>query len=304
MATLGQLKIAEEKAAFGPRIGTSTWQEPPHSNDLPDIDPSMFMGDAPFRNETTLPEFKQADSTQQLSEQDVPQVTAEDNGDSILRVMHEANEELKVLDGRKAAAAARERRMDTAQLAVHSKVAAQLQQLRAVASRVGVSVGGSKSKGSSSSSSASPVPSLSSSASMADVMGARQQQAAGCDQELLAVPAAPRKNRPTAAAVAAAGGSFTSFPEASLKSVEGSRGDVEALDDGELIRNAKAPVARVAVPLGAHQDASRPLSRAVTAPKPTIVDASTEAMAVRADGSHHVAAGVRVGGALRMPHVK
>ena len=297
MATLGQLRLAEEKAAFGPRIGTSTWQEPPHSNDLPDIDPSLFMGDSPFRNDTTLPEFKQADSTQQLSEQDIPQVTAEDNGDSILRVMHEANEELKVLDSRKAAAAAAKRRMNGAQLAAHSKVAAQLQQLRAVASKEGVSISGSKS------------PSFSSSsASMADLMGADQQQqqvGGGSDQELLAEPdASGERSTRAAAAKVQSGGSFTSFPEASLKSVEGSRGDVEALDDGELIRNAKAPVARVAVPLGAHQDASRSSGKAVRAPKPTIVDASTEAMAVRADGSHHVSAGARGGGALRMPHVK
>ncbi len=65
-------------------------------------------------------------------------------------------------------------------------------------------------------------------------------------------------------------------------------GDATLLDDGALIRRAKAPVARIAIPLGAHEDASKGRAQ-VMAPKATIVDRSTEAMAVRADGSHTAA---------------
>lgn len=297
MATLGQLRKAEEKAAFGPRIGTSVWQQPPTSRDLPDIDPSYFMGDAPFRNATTLPEFKSApDAATQLSEQEVP---AEGNGDSILRVMREADSELAALDKQKEAKkrdeelGAREGARHDARLrAVHTKVAAQLQQLRAVAGKEGVDTGLASATGMfGSSSGASRV--------------AVDVSAAG-DHELLAVSA--QASAAPADAAGASGGQFTSFPEASLKTVQGSRGDMAALDDGELIRHARAPVARVAVPLGAHQDATKPRRGAVTVPKPTIVDASTEAMAVRADGTHHVAvAGDKRGGSsatLRMPHVK
>jgi hypothetical protein len=72
-------------------------------------------------------------------------------------------------------------------------------------------------------------------------------------------------------------------------------------------RNAKQPVAHIAIPLGAHQDASKGHG-AVKAPKPTINDQSTEASAVRADGTHNTVDNlVDIGGGspapLHMPHV-
>ncbi|EKX44613.1 hypothetical protein GUITHDRAFT_152919 [Guillardia theta CCMP2712] len=86
---------------------------------------------------------------------------------------------------------------------------------------------------------------------------------------------------------------FTSFPKASLASVQQAKGDATLLDDGALIKDPNAPVARIAIPLGAHQDAKedRKLGRTWKnlrrAPKATIQDKSTEASAVRADGSHN-----------------
>jgi hypothetical protein len=81
MLLLDKLKTAEERAAPGPRV-EGPWEQYPVGS-LPDIDPAQFMGDAPFRNATTLPEFSVADTTTQLSQQTVP--TPDDDGDSILR---------------------------------------------------------------------------------------------------------------------------------------------------------------------------------------------------------------------------
>lgn len=70
-------------------------------------------------------------------------------------------------------------------------------------------------------------------------------------------------------------------------------------------RHAKEPVASMAIPLGAHQDASKGHG-AVKAPRPTLVDSSTEANAVRADGSHNsldLGSKVRAPAPLHMPHV-
>ena len=81
MLLLDRLKNAEERAAPGPHV-QGPWEQYPVGS-LPDIDPAQFMGDAPFRNATSLPEFHVVSGATQLSEQAVP--NADDNGDSILR---------------------------------------------------------------------------------------------------------------------------------------------------------------------------------------------------------------------------
>lgn len=71
--------------------------------------------------------------------------------------------------------------------------------------------------------------------------------------------------------------------------------DASMLDDGAVIINARRPVARIAIPLGAHQDATKDRKEGRSwrslrrAPKATIKDRTFEASAVRADGSHHPA---------------
>merc|ERR1712216_220191 len=87
---------------------------------------------------------------------------------------------------------------------------------------------------------------------------------------------------------------FTSFAVTSEGTMRtSSLADVTQLDDGAVITGAGKPIARIAIPLGAHQDATkdrkegRSWSSLRKAPKATIQDESTEATAVRADGTHH-----------------
>ena len=90
---------------------------------------------------------------------------------------------------------------------------------------------------------------------------------------------------------------FTSFALTSTGTMRtSSLADATQLDDGAIITGAGKPVARIAIPLGAHQDATkdrkegRSWSSLRKAPKATIQDKSTEATAMRADGTHHKAA--------------
>eukprot|EP00293_Proteomonas_sulcata_P016900 CAMPEP_0184300680 /NCGR_PEP_ID=MMETSP1049-20130417/11057_1 /TAXON_ID=77928 /ORGANISM="Proteomonas sulcata, Strain CCMP704" /LENGTH=275 /DNA_ID=CAMNT_0026611475 /DNA_START=50 /DNA_END=877 /DNA_ORIENTATION=+ len=96
---------------------------------------------------------------------------------------------------------------------------------------------------------------------------------------------------------------FTSFPVDHARQVRKAHGDVSQLDDGAAISHANRPVGHIAIPLGAHQDASKGRVMA-KAPKATIVDNSPEAMAVRADGSHNFSGKkVRDSLALELPDV-
>ena len=71
MDTLGRLKHAEDSASFGPHIASGLFRQPPTPSNLPDVDPSTFMGNAPFRDEGSLADYKakQPGAMTQLSQE-------------------------------------------------------------------------------------------------------------------------------------------------------------------------------------------------------------------------------------------
>ena len=265
MKTLGELRKMEEAAAPGPHLSSTRWQKPPLGANLPDIDPDHFMGSAPFRDADSLRDYKQVAGSAQLraaGKAATSQLAAVSagaggdggTGDSILQLLASAD---KAYDQKKAQAAAA-RRPSPAQAArlasLDSQVDSQLASLRSEAAKEGVSV--------------APV------SDDAEGAGALTQSGADAGEDAAAVPAA-------------AGGDdgFTSFPTTSARAVEAAKGDATLLDDGAAIRTANTPVAHIAVPLGGHQDASKGRRHAAV-PRSTIADRSTEASAVRADGTH------------------
>ena len=92
MNALGQLKSAEDKASVRPQLDTSVWQQPPTPADLPEVDPALFMGNAPLRDADSLANFKETKGTTQLHEMDGSA------GDSIGRAARRAHRELARLD--------------------------------------------------------------------------------------------------------------------------------------------------------------------------------------------------------------
>ena len=310
MLTLNRLKVAEEAAAPGPHVISSVWSQPPTGSTLPDVDPSLFMNDAPLRDIDSLTdaEYKQAKGTTELAQTGtantlpraaLPRRTKKvhDKEPSIMRVMAQADSELKDLNTAKA----RTQELSPVQVSrvqqLHSSVDATLQQLTQRARKIGINV--------------NPV-----------------------DKDFKAAPAAALARAPTLSAgdndatfadfadsTKLATPHFTSFALTSEGTMRtSSLADVTQLDDGAVITGAGKPIARIAIPLGAHQDATkdrkegRSWSSLRKAPKATIQDESTEATAVRADGTHHRAASevklaIHSGGKtgqiprVHMPHV-
>jgi len=315
MLTLNRLKVAEEAAAPGPHVISSVWEQPPTGSTLPDVDPDLFMNDAPLRDIDSLtdPEYKQKPGstaelvqkagakTQQLAAVETKRAKAAKkfHDPAIMRVMAQADAELKSLKMSKARTQKLSRFEMTKTAALHSTVDATLQQLTQEAKGIGIDV--------------SPV-----------------------DKDFKAPPAAALKGSPTLSAGdndSTFGGEsnmgtqlsapqhFTSFALNSEGAVRtSSLSDASALDDGAVITDASKPVARIAIPLGAHQDATKDRKEGRSwrsmrrAPKATIKDKSIEATAVRADGSHHPAKSPEVKLAMHstngpmpdvhMPHVK
>lgn len=252
MLTLNRLKVAEEAAAPGPHVISSVWEQPPTGSTLPDIDPDLFMNDAPLRDIDSLtdPEYmqkpgsttelaqKSAAKTQQLAAVRPRSAKAAKkfHDPSIMRVMAQADAELKSLKMNKARMQKLSPFEASKTAALHSTVDATLQQLTQEAKGIGIDV--------------SPV-----------------------DKDFKAPPAAALKESPTLSAgdndsafdgesnmgaQLSAPQHFTSFALNSKGAVRtSSLSDASALDDGAIITNARMPVARIAIPLGAHQVISR-----------------------------------------------
>jgi len=248
MLTLNRLKVAEEAAAPGPHVISSVWEQPPTGSNLPDVDPDLFMNDAPLRDIDSLtdPEYKQKPGstaelvqkggakTQQLAaiEKKRAKAAKKFHDPAIMRVMAQADAELKSLKMSKARTQKLSRFELTKTAALHSKVDTTLQQLTQEAKGIGIDV--------------SPV-----------------------DKDFKAPPAAALRGSPTLSAggndSTFGGGSnmgtklsapqhFTSFALNSKGAMRtSSLSDASALDDGAVITDASKPVARIAIPLGAHQ---------------------------------------------------
>lgn len=295
MLTLNRLKVAEEAAAPGPHVISSVWEQPPTGSTLPDVDPNLFMNDAPLRDIDSLTdaEYKQKGGTTELAQTGaaktqklaaLPKAAQVKRSSApkkahkepfIMRVMAQADHELRALKSTKARQQELAPVSEAKAVKLHSSVDATLQQLTQEARKEGVNV--------------APV-----------------------DQDFSAPPAAVLATSPTLSAgdndALFAGGKgvlgdaerklsaphFTSFALTSQGNVRtSSLSDATQLDDGAVITNARKPVARIAIPLGAHQDATKDRKEGRSwkslrkPPKATIKDRSIEARAVRADGSHH-----------------
>ena len=93
MDTLGRLKHSEDSAAFGPHVASGLFRQAPTPSDLPDVDPATFMGNAPFRDEGSLADYKAVSpgATTQLSEQAATDAVADG---SISRAMRQERRQL------------------------------------------------------------------------------------------------------------------------------------------------------------------------------------------------------------------
>jgi len=290
MLTLNRLKVAEEAAAPGPHVISSVWSQPPTGSTLPDVDPSLFMNDAPLRDIDSLTdaEYKQTKGTVELAQKGgakTQKLAALSNTafprrakkmhkePTIMRVMAEADAELKDLKVQKA----RTEELSPVEAfkaqKLHSQVDSTLQQLSQNARKIGINLNPvDKDFRAAPAAALTRAPTLS--AGDNDAMFAQ-----GDDNAKLATP------------------HFTSFAVTSNGAMRtSSLADASQLDDGAIITGAGKPVARIAIPLGAHQDATKDRKEGRSwkslrkAPKATIADKSIEATAVRADGSHHQAA--------------
>jgi hypothetical protein len=309
MLTLNHLKVAEEAAAPGPHVISSVWSKPPMGSTLPDVDPNGnngvvdaagdpwgFMNDAPLRDPDSLmdPEYKQSKaSTMSLAQTEgakggkggkpavvlprragaakkrVTQARQKRSDPFIMRVLSQADSELKSLKASTAQqqeAQASSRQVASQQL--HSSVDTTLQQLTQKAHAIGIDV--------------TPVDRdfVASPGAAADAV---RSAALGSGGDMREKKLATQQH-------------FTSFALTSKGTVRTSAlSDASMLDDGAVIINARRPVARIAIPLGAHQDATKDRKEGRSwrslrrAPKATIKDRTFEASAVRADGSHHPA---------------
>jgi len=292
MLTLDRLKVAEEAAAPGPHVISSVWEQPPTGSTLPDVDPNLFMNDAPLRDIDSLTdaEYKQKGGTTELAQtgaaktqklaalprnQAVAKTAKHDP--FIMRVMAQADAELKSLKSRKAHTQ-QLAHVDSRQNAqLHSSVDATLQQLRQEAGKIGIDVTPVDKDFN-----APPTAALATSPTLSagdnDAVFAGSNTVSGDESSKLAIPSQH----------------FTSFALNSKGAVRtSSLTDASLLDDGAIIKNARKPVARIAIPLGAHQDATKDRKEGRSwkslrrAPKATIKDKTIEATAVRADGTHH-----------------
>ena len=91
MDLLGRLRDAEDSAAVGPHIeGSGLWRQPAGPTDLPDVDPALFMGDAPLRDADSLASYKAVHGATQLSQTPT--------GSSVSRALHQERRELRRLD--------------------------------------------------------------------------------------------------------------------------------------------------------------------------------------------------------------
>jgi hypothetical protein len=98
MDLLGQLRSAEDSAAVEPHIADSgLWRQPAGPADLPDVDPALFMNNAPLRDEDGLAAFKAVRGATQLSQTSGPA-----GGGPLGRVL---SQELRGLDRLQLAAA-------------------------------------------------------------------------------------------------------------------------------------------------------------------------------------------------------
>ena len=241
MLTLNRLKVAEEAAAPGPHVISSVWEKPPVGSTLPDVDPNLFMNDAPLRDidSLTSAEYKQSPgSTTELAQthpaktQKLAQLKKHQSP-FIMRVMAQADAELAALSTSKARMQQLSPVAALKAQSIHNSVDATLQQLKQQALSEGIDV--------------TPV-----------------------DKDFKAPPTAALARSPTLSAgdnaavfdVDGDSGSnsklaqshFTSFALDSKGAVRtSSLSDASMLNDGAVITNAGTPVARIAIPLGAHQ---------------------------------------------------
>ena len=217
----------------------------------------------------------------------------------IMRVMAQADAELKDLSS--SSAKARETQLSATMASktkrLHSAVDATLQQLTQQARKIGINV--------------SPVDK--------DFASSARPSVAAADAGATTSSAGGNAFLGELKSEKLASAHFTSFPLTSSGEVRTSdlrQSDAMDLDDGAIITNARAPVARMAIPLGAHQDATEDRKegrswKSLRHPaRATIKD--TVVASMRADGSHHPAKAPEMklvmpkGGAspdVHMPHM-
>jgi len=262
MLTLNRLKVAEEAAAPGPHVISSVWEQPPTGSTLPDVDPNLFMNDAPLRDIDSLTdaEYTQKGGTTELAQAgaaktqqlaSMPQAKQlkrpmkahprapkkAHHSPFIMRVMAQADQELRALKNTKVRQQALAPGMAAKAVKLHSSVDATLQQLTQEARKEGISV--------------APVD-KDFTAPPATVLATSPTTSAG-DNEALFV------SDQGVAGDKLAAPHFTSFALTSQGNVRTSSlsDDATQLQDGAVITNAHKPVARIAIPLGAHQDATK-----------------------------------------------
>ena len=210
----------------------------------------------------------------------------------IMRVMAQADAEVEDLSSTSAKA-----RETTKTKRLHSAVDATLQQLTQQARKIGINV--------------SPVDK--------DFASSARPSVAAADAGATTLSAGGNAFLGELKSEKLASAHFTSFPLTSSGQVRTSdlrQSDAMDLDDGAIITNARSPVARMAIPLGAHQDATQDRRegrswKSLRHPaRATIKD--TVVASMRADGSHHPAKAPEMklvmpkGGAspdVHMPHM-
>jgi hypothetical protein len=162
MLTLNRLKVAEEAAAPGPHVISSVWEQPPTGSTLPDVDPNLFMNDAPLRDidSLTSAEYTQTAGTTELGQKGgaktqklaavakpmLPRragralAAKQHKSPFIMRVMEQADAELKSLKSSKARMTQLSPVQASKSARLHSTVDATLQQLEQQARTEGIDV--------------------------------------------------------------------------------------------------------------------------------------------------------------------